>query len=329
MKNIFIILILGSTFGCVKETIKSTTKKSDLPVVKTIDAVEIFSSQASVNGIILSEGSSTIISKGICWSTLTSPTILNFKTNEGAGASNFNSIIKNLNPNTIYYYRAYATNNSGTSYGLTLSFKTPSAYFKIGNGIVDIEGNKYQTIHIGNELNGYQEWMAEDLKSTKLNDGTLISNDFNDSIWEFGNFPQYRYYNNNPENKTILYNFFVIKNNNICPAGWHVPKVSDWEIMLSKIGNDVSIRGNNMKNPGNIYWESTGGTNLAGFNGFGTGYITEEGNFINIQKEGVWWTSDETNNILSKSYYLLSSSSLVQLKNNSKHAGLAIRCVKN
>jgi hypothetical protein len=85
------------------------------------------------SGSILNDGGFSILSKGICWDTNANPTTNNFHTNEGPGAGVFNSIIQNLNlfDSVTIYYRAYATNANGTSYGATYVFTT-SPYLSIG-----------------------------------------------------------------------------------------------------------------------------------------------------------------------------------------------------
>jgi hypothetical protein len=85
------------------------------------------------SGSILNDGGFSILSKGICWDTNANPTTNNFHTNEGPGAGVFNSIIQNLNlfDSVTIYYRAYATNTNGTSYGATYVFTT-SPYLSIG-----------------------------------------------------------------------------------------------------------------------------------------------------------------------------------------------------
>jgi M6 family metalloprotease-like protein len=96
------------------------------PEVATSDSVSIIKSIITVGGKVISEGSSTIIAKGICWSTTMNPLITNTKTNDGSGAGSFTSFLTGLADNTLYHYRAYATNSTGTSYGADFTFKTLS-----------------------------------------------------------------------------------------------------------------------------------------------------------------------------------------------------------
>ena len=83
---------------------------------------------ASIGGSITSDGGSSIVAKGIVWDTSPDPEInLNTQTYEGGGASSFTSDLTNLSPSTNYYYRAYAKNSVGTSYGITYTFTTSDA----------------------------------------------------------------------------------------------------------------------------------------------------------------------------------------------------------
>jgi uncharacterized protein (TIGR02145 family) len=52
------------------------------------------------------------------------PTISNSTTNNGSGTGYFLSSLSGLSPTTVYYVRAYATNNLGTAYGNTVNFTT-------------------------------------------------------------------------------------------------------------------------------------------------------------------------------------------------------------
>ncbi len=97
---------------------------STSPELSTIAVTSIRSHEAISGGIILSDGGDNITSKGVCWSTLSNPTIDNEKTSDGTGSQNFSSIISNLKEGTTYNVRSYAINNSGIAYGNNLTFTT-------------------------------------------------------------------------------------------------------------------------------------------------------------------------------------------------------------
>lgn len=96
-----------------------------LPAVSTTSVTSITSSTASCAGYVSSAGSSTVTSRGFCWSTAQNPTIsLSTKVLVGAGAGSFSTGITGLVSKTTYYVRAFATNAGGTSYGGNISFTT-------------------------------------------------------------------------------------------------------------------------------------------------------------------------------------------------------------
>lgn len=87
------------------------------PLVSTTKLQIINTSSAYCEGNIASDGGDGIIARGICWDTLSNPTISDNHTVEGTGVGAFASLIPNLVIDTVYYFRAYATNSLGTSYG--------------------------------------------------------------------------------------------------------------------------------------------------------------------------------------------------------------------
>lgn len=92
-------------------------------IIETAEITDITYNSAQSGGIILNK--TNVSEKGICWDTLTSPTIDdNNKTEEGTGYANFESELTGLIENTVYYVRAYAINEEGISYGEERNFKT-------------------------------------------------------------------------------------------------------------------------------------------------------------------------------------------------------------
>jgi hypothetical protein len=94
--------------------------------VTTTAASAITNTTASSGGSAINAGGGTISAKGVVWNTSTAPTTANNSTNDGTGTSSFSSSLTSLNAQTLYYYRAYATNDVGTAYGSESSFYTLS-----------------------------------------------------------------------------------------------------------------------------------------------------------------------------------------------------------
>jgi len=94
------------------------------PQVTTADISAITETSATCGGDIISPGSTDIISKGVCWSTSTLPTVYDNITTNGAGMGSFSTQLTVLNPGIGYYIRAYAINYTDTSYGELKYFTT-------------------------------------------------------------------------------------------------------------------------------------------------------------------------------------------------------------
>lgn len=94
------------------------------PIISTIQPGGITSSSVICGGNITNDNNNTITSRGVCWNTAPNPTIANNKTVDGTGTGSFTSSITGLISNTTYYIRAYAVNNSGTTYGNEYSIRT-------------------------------------------------------------------------------------------------------------------------------------------------------------------------------------------------------------
>ncbi len=153
------------------------------------------------------------------------------------------AVLTGLTPNTTYYAVAAATNANGTSYSDTIMFTTPVIMNRPcadAPTVTDIDGNVYNTVQVGNQC-----WMKEDLRTTHFATGKDINMDGRYDGYTYSYlYPYYGYDNSN----RMLYNAAAVLNGymdnadwatrkqGVCPEGWHVPSVNDWNELLETLG---------------------------------------------------------------------------------------------
>jgi hypothetical protein len=101
----------------ILSNIEASKNKEIVPTVITTEIRNIAGTTASSGGYIDNEGTSTVLSRGVCWGSSPTPTTFGKKTTDGAGAGSFSSNLTGLSGSTEYFVRAYATNSEGTGYG--------------------------------------------------------------------------------------------------------------------------------------------------------------------------------------------------------------------
>jgi hypothetical protein len=122
-KNSFILILFITIFcSCNKDDLIWDLKK--FATISTISATNISNTSVTINGEVKYDGGSTVIQRGVCWSTAPTPLLTGSHTTDSLGIGSFTSYITGLNAGTTYYVRAYATNSVGTAYGNQISFTT-------------------------------------------------------------------------------------------------------------------------------------------------------------------------------------------------------------
>jgi len=199
------------------------------------------------------------------------------------------------------------------------------------NTITDYDGNVYQTVVIGN-----QEWMAENLSTTKYNNGTAIPNVIDNTAWSNLTTPSYCWYNNDSTTYAntygALYNWYSVETGNLCPAGWHVPSDADWTILTDFLGGE-EVAGGKLKEIGTKHWNdpNTGATNESGFTALPGSHRYEYGSYLYIGDYGMWWSSTENSEdyawyrVLYKDYSYISRDGY----ETGKKAGFSVRCLQD
>ena len=158
MKRILTLLTISlvSLFICHScEPSEEDLVQLGYPSVTTYSISSITQTSAICIGNVTSDNGARVNTRGVCWSTSQDPTIEDNKTLDGYGSGSYTSIITDLNPNTTYYVRAYATNSVGTNYGENKSFTTsnkPDTGEINGHEYVDLglpSGLKWATCNVG------------------------------------------------------------------------------------------------------------------------------------------------------------------------------------
>jgi gliding motility-associated-like protein len=95
------------------------------PTVSSTTQTNLASTSATLGGNVTSNGGLDVTERGVVYATTAEPTMANTKIEIGSGTGAFSQSVTGLEVNTTYYFRAYAINSLGTSYGSELSFTTP------------------------------------------------------------------------------------------------------------------------------------------------------------------------------------------------------------
>jgi uncharacterized protein (TIGR02145 family) len=192
-----------------------------------------------------------------------------------------------------------------------------------GTSTILYEGKTYHTVQIGNQC-----WLKENLDvGTMINGSTQADSMRNNGILE-----KYCYNNDTANCSTYggLYQWneamqYVTEEGakGICPTGWHLPILTEFETLSSAVGGD----GNALKEIG----QGTGGgagTNTSGFSALLAGKRNYNGGFTTLGDFAIFWSSTDTGATIVNYLYLYFNDSNIYLNYRTKGDGLSVRCLK-
>lgn len=232
--------------------VSQSCNKPTVPVLSTSPVISSGSTNIS-GGTISSDGGSNIISKGVCWSISTNPTINNDTTLNGNGNGTFTSEINDIQANTNYYLRAYATNSVGTGYGNELSFNNQIDIGQTYQGgiIFYLDSNGGGLIAAPNDQASSAEWGCF---GTEINgaDGSAIGTGYQNTI---------DIQNTNCQTN-ISGNLIA---SDVCAnltlggySDWYLPSKDELNMMYENIGNGNALGLGDLGNFAmDFYWTST------------------------------------------------------------------------
>jgi|GEM_PF-818102 uncharacterized protein (TIGR02145 family) len=276
------------------------------------------------------------------------------------------------NPTPAYQWRKNGTNISGAVYA-TLTIVSASVadngsytvvvsnsqgdvtsaaglitVLDVGS-MTDIEGTQYATVKIGS-----QEWMMENLRVTKLNDGTAITFDTVTADWSntAKTSPMFCYCQNTVNADSIkrfgaLYNWYTVNSGKLAPAGWHVPTMAEWDTLETYlIKNGYNWDGTREADKtakslaATICWSASTNAgavgndptknNSTGFSAMPAGYRRGSfGTFAGAGSYGYWWSADASSATMARYRYLAAASAEFLNDGDDKRCGMAVRLVKD
>jgi uncharacterized protein (TIGR02145 family) len=193
--------------------------------------------------------------------------------------------------------------------------------------IKDGSGNSYNTIKIGN-----QYWLDQNLKTTKYLDGSNIKLEADYLNWPSLSIGAYSTSNSNFQKETgIIYNWYVIKQSKkVCPAGWHVPHLDEWESLFKHLGG-IESAGIKLKETGSTHWSKDNeSTNETKFSAKSSSYYGVSGEFVFSCLAGAYlklWCSNQSDIDEAFTISFSRSEDEVKVHTSDKNSGYAIRCI--
>ena len=302
--------------------------------VTTKNALNVGRGWATLNGQIKTDNKTYTISFEYDVSTTFSNSVTGTpETVKGDTTKSIYANISGLNPGTEYFFRLKAESAGSIIYGSDMSFTTTALRgfnitFNPGltyGSVADIDGNTYKTISIGT-----QTWMAENLKVTKYNDGTIIPFNPVATMWYSATTGGYCWYNSDSLGYGALYNWHAAGSDKLCPAGWHVPSDSEWSLLMTSLGGE-SGAGAKLKESGTIHWSvpNSGAANESGFSALPGGYRVNVGTYNSIKQKGYWWSATPSSS--TEAYYRSMGYNYTNTDrtSTSKASGFSVRCLKD
>lgn len=180
----------------------------------------------------------------------------------------------------------------------------------------------------------YNTWMYKNLTVRTYRNGDSIPVVTDPTAWANLTTGAMCWYNNDSAtyNNTygVLYNWYAVNDpRGLAPAGWHIPKNTEWNILSNCLGGDAAA-GGKMKDVLALWAApNSGATNTSGFSGLPGGLRNSDGSFGNVSVYANWWGNEESNPGNSVYRYLYYQNANLSNAVISKNAGLSIRCVKD
>ena len=289
---------------------------TSLSVVQTGTIDQITTRSAQAAGNVLTAGGSTVRERGICWNKSGYPQNNEDHVAAGSGTGAFTVIMRDLEPNTTYYVRAYAVNATAPAYGSQRTFTTPETDIIETGTLVDNRDLKtYPTVKLGSDW-----WMAQNLAFETIS-GSWCYNDLPVNCGNYGR----------------LYEFDIARR--ACPENWHLATDEEWQRMEEYLGMPagesakMNWRGTGLvgkKLKSTTGWIVNGnGDNQSQMNTLPAGFRDGDGTYDLVGSGARFWTATLSQGGDPWIRYLSYDNDGVYRSTRGANRGFSVRCVQD
>jgi len=202
-----------------------------------------------------------------------------------------------------------------------------TTFTRLRDSVTDIDGNWYHVVSLGAMV-----FMEENLRVIHYRDGKAIATVTDPAQWKTRQeaaLCQYEKDTTDPKKYGFLYNGYVVRDTSgICPAGWHVPTLNEWNSLIMCLGGDANA-GGYLKEEGDRHWNQPNYTMFSG-NMFAlpSGNRLENGKYSIPGSICHWWAKPVPADTVYHGMMLRNGTTTATITQPGANQGLSIRCMR-
>jgi uncharacterized protein (TIGR02145 family) len=162
--------------------------------------------------------------------------------------------------------------------------------------------------------------------------GDPIASHLSSSDWTRTKDGAFSTYKANDLNESIfgkLYNWYAVNDSRgLCPSGWHVPRIEEFEALISLLGGG-EIAGGALKSKELWRYPNKGASNLSGFGAIPAGVRGYFGLYTEVEISSYFWSNTENAGNSAWGCLLSRQDDDAKLNYGSKNYGFSVRCIKD